>query len=138
MREAVVPQHLLNRGLGTSAPVPSTGKRSSKDMVKERVALQARIALHLRSHAARTRPCRISGSDCAQALATAHNDSAVSEPSTGTLSTTNRARSHQRVPDKCVPVSGLVECTAPSWLAALLLAVLSRLEGDTKVVSMAS
>ena len=63
---------------GLGSPVPTAGRLSSKDTVKARAAVQARMALHSLTHAASARPCRTNGTSWARALARAVRNCAVS------------------------------------------------------------
>ena len=126
-----------------ASPVPVTGRRSNRETAKDRAAEQARVALHLRNHAASTLPWRRCGADCALALARADKNCAVSalqRPPTSAANTTRRARPPS--PDSSGYVASfllLALCSAtPSWLAALLEADPSRERGETNVVSIAS
>ena len=122
---------MTSRVDGMASPVPGTGRRSNRETAKDRAVEQARVALHLRNHAASTLPWRRCGADCALALARADKNCAVStlqRPPTSAASTTKRARPPS--PDSSGYVASfllLALCSAaPSWLAALLEADPSR------------
>ena len=79
---------------GTATPVPGFGCLSRRDNAKALDALQAKMLLHLRSHAALTRFWRSKGADRECALARARKNCAVSSdhlPPTSAARTTRRA-----------------------------------------------
>ena len=74
---------------GTTSPEPPTGRLSSSERLKARAAVHARMALHLRTHAALALPCKTKGTSWARALAKAVRNCAVS------LSTSHQLRGPQ-------------------------------------------
>ena len=111
--------------------MPETGRLSNNDTVQARAAVLAKIALQRRAHAASARPWRTNGTSSARAFANAVRNCAISTlhlPPTSAAKTTKRTLPPS--PENSGKVASFLQRAssraAPSWLAALGLAVPSR------------